>query len=166
MARKEASRAACFSPDGAARLVPGQVSRLFVDHVTLAVAAHVAQTYGGMKMAMASVRGGLAAWQERRVKECIDANLDGDISVMLLANACGLSCKHFSRAFRHSNGVSPHQWLIQRRVEKAKQLLRNSAVALADIALACGFSDQSHFTRVFTRWNGVSPGQWRRSLQG
>ena len=82
---------------------------------------------------------------------------------MLLANACGLSSKHFSRAFRQSNGLSPHQWLLQRRVDKAKRVLRDPRVAIADVAIACGFSDQSHFTRVFTRWVGSSPGQWRRA---
>jgi AraC family transcriptional regulator len=142
---------------------PDHASRLFVDHVTLALAGHVAQTYGGLKVAPMPTRGGLAPWQERRVNELLDANLDGDISVMLLADACGLSSRHFSRAFRKTTRLSPHQWLLKRRVDKATQILRNPHIALADVAIACGFFDQSHFTRVFTRWVGSSPGQWRRA---
>ena len=93
-------------------------------------------------------------------------DLDGDISVMVLARACGLSTKHFSRAFRQSTGLPPHQWLLQRRIDKAKQLLRDSRSPLAEVAADCGFADQSHFTRVFTRAVGISPGQWRRARSG
>jgi AraC family transcriptional regulator len=142
---------------------PDQVTRLFTDYVTLTVGAHVAETYGGMKARPLPARGGLAPWQERRVKELLAANLDGDVSIMRLASACGLSSNHFSRAFRQSTGTSPHQWLLQRRVDKARQLLRDAEIPLAEAALACGFADQSHFTRVFTQSIGISPGQWRRS---
>jgi AraC-like DNA-binding protein len=93
-------------------------------------------------------------------------DLDGDTSVMVLARACGQSTKHFSRAFCQSIGLPPHQWLLQRRVDKAKQLLRDSRSPLADVAVDCGFADQSHFTRVFTRAVGISPGQWRRARDG
>ena len=85
---------------------------------------------------------------------------------MVLARVCGLSTKHFSCAFRQSTGLPPHQGLLQRRVEKAKQLLRDSRSPLADVAADCGFADQSHFTRVFTRAVGISPGQWRRARGG
>lgn len=138
------------------------VSQLFVDHVTFAIVTHLAYSLGGMKDQERLTRGGLALWQQRRVKEFVDANLDGNMTVMLLARACGLSTKHFSRAFRQSTGLSPHQWLLHRRIDKAKQLLRGT-LPLADLALACGFADQSHFTRVFTRVVGLSPGQWRRT---
>ncbi|HWA90243.1 MAG TPA: AraC family transcriptional regulator [Rhizomicrobium sp.] len=143
---------------------PGEASKLFVDHVTLAAAAHVAKTYGAMR-AETLKQGGLAAWQERIAKETIDAHLDGEISPILLARQCGLSPGHFARAFRRSTGKAPHQWLIQRRVEKAKALLRDTAMPLADVAAACGFADQSHFTRVFARLAGAAPGQWRRSVR-
>jgi AraC family transcriptional regulator len=77
---------------------PEQANRLFVDHVMLAVGFHVAQTYGDLKAVMA--HGGLAPWQERRAKEIIDANLNGEILLAELAKQCGLSSSHFSRAFR------------------------------------------------------------------
>jgi AraC-like DNA-binding protein len=142
---------------------PERVGRLFVDHLTRAIAVHVAQTYGGMRPARA-FRGGLAPRQERRAKEIIAANLDGALSLEQVAQECGLSTSHFARAFRQSTGVAPHRWLVQRRVEAAKELLRNRDLALTDVALQCGFADQSHFTRTFTRTVGSSPGTWRRQV--
>jgi AraC family transcriptional regulator len=141
---------------------PDEVSRIFIDHATLSIGAHIAHRYGGMRAVSYPVRGGLAPWQERRAKEILSANLAGSIGLKSLAQECGLSVSHFSRAFRHSTGIAPHQWLLERRVDVAKPLLRNRQVPLSEVALACGFSDQSHFTRVFTRLVGLSPGVWRR----
>jgi AraC-like DNA-binding protein len=107
-------------------------------------------------------RGGLAPWQARRAKELLNANLDGKLPLSQLAEECGLSTRHFARAFRQSTGVPPHRWLLSRRVERAKELLHDAALSLAEIALACGFADQSHFTRTFTTLVGLSPGLWRR----
>src|SRR4051794_38457807 len=80
-----------------------------------------------------------------------------------LARACGLSIRHFTRAFRQSTGMAPYQWLQYRRVEKAKQLLEASSAPLSAIALDCGFADQSHFTRTFSRVVGVTPRTWRHT---
>jgi AraC-like DNA-binding protein len=141
-----------------------EVSRVFLDHVSLAVGAHVAQAYGGMRPNSMGRRGGLAAWQERRAKDLLAANLDGTVALANVAKECRLSVSHFSRAFRQSTGVAPHNWMLNRRVELAKDLLRDRDSSLSQIALRCGFADQSHFTRVFTRRAGVSPGAWRRGV--
>jgi AraC family transcriptional regulator len=82
-----------------------------------------------------------------------------------VARECRLSVSHFSRAFRRTIGVAPHNWLLTHRIEVAKEKLRDHRLSLADVALVCGFADQSHFTRVFTRLAGVSPGAWRRALE-
>jgi AraC family transcriptional regulator len=110
------------------------------------------------------VRGGLAPWQVRRAKEILCANLDGRVPLQEVARECRLSVSHFSRAFRRSMGAAPHNWLLTRRVEAAKEKLRDDRLSLLDVALVCGFADQSHLTRVFTRIVGVSPGAWRRAL--
>ena len=141
---------------------PEQANRIFVDHVMLAIGFHVMHTYGSLETAARRPPVGLAPWQERRVKEIIEANLDGDISLTELARECGLSTSHFSRAFRRTMATTPHQWLLVCRIEMAKQLLRSGTSSLSEIALACGFADQSHFTRVFSRLSGISPGAWRR----
>lgn len=146
---------------------PEQVNGLFVDHVALALRAHVAHAYGGMRRRPAAAvpqpaRGGLAPWQERRAKALLDANLDGDLSLTDVARECGLSLSYFARAFKQSMGVPPHRWLLQRRVAKAKDLLLASPLPLSEVALACGFADQSHFGRVFGEAVGATPGAWRR----
>jgi AraC family transcriptional regulator len=141
-----------------------EANRLFVDHVMLAVAAHVAQTYGGMRPVWRPVRGGLSPWQVRRAKEILSANLDGNVLLKEVARECRLSVSHFSRAFRRSMGMAPHNWLLAHRIEVAKEKLRDGGLSLSDVALTCGFANQSHLTRVFTRMVGVSPGAWRRAL--
>jgi AraC-like DNA-binding protein len=143
---------------------PEEANRLFVEHMTMAVGVHAAVTYGDMQPLVRPLRGGLAPWQMKRIEEALAANLKGDVSLADLASDCGLSVSHFGRAFRQSTGVSPHQWLLKQRVDQAKSLLRDRSLTLADVALSCGFSDQSHFTRVFARMTGASPGAWRRNI--
>jgi AraC family transcriptional regulator len=145
---------------------PDCVSRLFTDYVTLALATHTAQTYGGMQTVSRPLKGGLAPWQERRSKEMIAGDLTGVTPLHEIAKACGLSVGHFSRAFRRSTGLAPHAWLLQARVESAKALLRKQDASLSTIARACGFADQSHFSRTFTRRAGLSPGAWRKMALG
>jgi AraC-like DNA-binding protein len=143
---------------------PDEVSTLFVDHVGLAFRAHVARAYGGMQVTRPHARGGLAPWQERRAKDLLSSKLNGEMPLAELARECGLSASHFTRAFRQSFGMAPHQWLLTLRVERAKKQLLNLDTSLADIAMDCGFADQSHFTRVFSKQIGATPGQWRRQF--
>jgi AraC-like DNA-binding protein len=142
---------------------PQEAHPLFLDHVALALMAHMAIVYGGMSPNAGLSRGGLALWQERRIKELMSESLNEEIPLSRLANECGLSVRHFARAFRQSTGYSPHRWLLKHRVDHARELLSNRAFSLPDVAFSCGFADQSHFTRVFTAMVGVSPGAWRRA---
>jgi len=137
---------------------------LFVDHVGIAMASHVAQRYGLLSPLSQRLRGRLAPWQERRAKDFFDAHLDGRVSVEDIARECSLSVSHFSRAFRKSTGKTPYGWLTKRRIELAKEKLHDRGRTIAQIALECGFADQSHFTRTFSREIGSSPGLWRRCL--
>ena len=143
---------------------PDQVNQLFVDHVLLALGIHVARTYGGMQPLAPPIRGGLATWQVKRAKEILSADLDGRVPLKEVARECRLSVSHFSRAFRRTMGAAPHNWLLTHRIAVAKEKLRDRRLSLSDVALACGFADQSHLTRVFTRIVGVSPGAWRRAI--
>jgi AraC family transcriptional regulator len=141
-----------------------QASRLFVDQVNLAFAAHVAQVYGGVQPTVRPSKAGLAPWQERQAKDMLLADLSGAVPLASIATACGLSASRFARAFRQSTGMPPHTWLNQARVERAMTLLRRSGQSLSAIALECGFVDQSHFTRVFVRRVGLTPGAWRATI--
>ncbi len=138
---------------------PAKATTLFMDYVALAFHAHILTAYGGL-LGGAS-RAGLAPWQLRRVDEFIDAHLGGDPSIADLARECRLSESHFARAFRQATGMPPHRFVTKRRVERAKELLLKSDLELTQIALACGFVDQSHLNRNFVRTEGHSPGKWR-----
>ena len=112
------------------------------------------------------VRGGLAAWQKRRLTAYIDAHLTGRIRIEELAELVNLSESHFSRAFRCTFLTSAHEYLTRRRIEVAQSLMLTTREPLCAIALRCGLSDQSHFTRVFRRIVGETPAAWRRTRSG
>jgi AraC-like DNA-binding protein len=141
---------------------PNTGTTLFLDAIALAFHGHVMHRYSGAPESGGSVRVGLAPWQLRRAHAYIEAHLDGDPSIADLAAECRLSASHFARGFRQATGMPPHRWLLKRRIERAKELLLGGELELAQIALDCGFNDQSHFTRLFVQSQGQSPGKWRR----
>ena len=108
-------------------------------------------------------RGGLPPAALRRVKEYIDSNLERSIDLAALADTAGLSMFHFARVFKQSEGVTPHGYLLERRVERAQKLLTTTNLSLSEIAHASGFSDQSHLARHFRSRVGVSPSMFRWS---
>jgi AraC-like DNA-binding protein len=142
------------------------MSPVCADHVVSALKAYLKQAHNVMSLPSPAARGGLAPWQLRRAKEMLVSRLDEPISLAELARACKLSPSHFSRAFRQTTGQPPHRWLMEQRIEKAKQMLVDTTLSLAEIAQRCGFADQSHFTRVFVQLVQSSPGQWRRHWRG
>ncbi|MDH0749741.1 AraC family transcriptional regulator [Pseudomonas sp. GD03842] len=105
----------------------------------------------------------LSPWQERRAKELMSSQMDKGLSIAQVASECSLSRSHFSRAFKKNTGLSPRDWYLQLRLDKAKGLLSDSGLTISQISLDCGFADQSHFTRVFTRSVGITPFNWRRT---
>jgi AraC family transcriptional regulator len=141
---------------------PHTSSQLFVDQIGLAILAHAAHRYGRVRAKETSIRGGLAPWQIRRATEFLEANLQGNTSLHSVAAECELSVSHFARAFRKTFGRPPYRWLIERRVDMAKTYLLHSNLPLADIALRCGFADQSALNKSFRRLLKQSPGEWRR----
>ncbi|MER8447661.1 AraC family transcriptional regulator [Mesorhizobium sp. M1066] len=107
--------------------------------------------------------GALPRWRLKRALEYIDANLAEPITLGDLAAVTGLSSMHFAAQFRISTGIRPHEYLLRRRIERARDLLLQHDLSIADIALSVGFQTQSHFTTVFKRFVGDAPHQWRRS---
>jgi len=102
-------------------------------------------------------RGGLAPARANRVCEYIDSHLQENITLEGLAEIAQLSVHHFARAFRQSLGIPPHNYIVQRRIEHAQQLLRNTELPVSEIAIVAGFTDQSHLARHFRTITGVSP---------
>ena len=141
---------------------PEYVAPLVAEGWALRLLAHVAQASQELRLSNPRSAGGLAPWQLRRAIALLRADLAENQSLKRLATACRLSATHFSRAFKQSMGIPPHRWLTNARIDMARELLLRSALPLAQIALTCGFSDQSPFCRIFRRSEGVSPGVWRR----
>jgi AraC family transcriptional regulator len=109
-------------------------------------------------------RGGLARWQQKRIADYVEAQLDLRISIAEMAELVHLSPYHFSRAFRRSFGMPPHRYHIARRIEAAKNLLGSTATPVTEIALQLGFSEASSLSAGFRRVMGVSPSEYRRAL--
>ncbi len=105
---------------------------------------------------------GLAPWQERKVEQFVAENLDRTIAVGELASLARLSTTHFSRVFKRSFGVTPRDYVMRARLERAKTLLTQTSASLCQIALDCGFCDQAHMSRIFHQVVGATPGRWRR----
>lgn len=145
---------------------PAEANQLFIDHMMLAFTAHIAQAYGGWQRIVESARGGLAPWQVKRACEKLDSDLGGTLSLQRIAAEFGLSVSYFSRAFRISTGLPPHQWLLRQRVKAAKQLMTVRGLPLSEVAISAGFANQSHFTKVFSAQVGISPAAWRRETLG
>ncbi|OYR14143.1 helix-turn-helix domain protein [Brucella rhizosphaerae] len=99
------------------------------------------------------------------IREYLMENIDSTVSSVDLENASGLDRYTISRHFRAIHGTSPHRYLIMRRLEKGRRMLTGSNESLADIAVSCGFADQSHFTRHFKSAFGMTPGRWLRLTQ-
>jgi AraC-like DNA-binding protein len=107
--------------------------------------------------------GGLARWQARLTVEYIEEHLGSKIKARELADMVSFSKSHFSRAFKRTFDVPLMSYVFRRRVERAKLMLTGTRDQLIEIALSCGFADQSHLNRVFRRAVGMSPGLWRRT---
>ncbi|MFM0226975.1 helix-turn-helix domain-containing protein [Paraburkholderia dipogonis] len=142
---------------------PQLAGSLFFDHVAHAMYERLATTYGRFRGPLPSRCRVLSKTQERIAKELLVADLLVEPPLSDIARACGLSVRQFVDAFRSTTGMPPFRWLRAYRIERAKELLRRSALSLAEIGAACGFADQSHFTRTFSAATGTTPGDWRRA---
>jgi AraC family transcriptional regulator len=137
---------------------------LFGETIGNSLILYLAHHFSSMAPGREQIRGGLPGVRLNRVLEYIEANLGRDIHLNELAEAAGLSPFHFAKLFKQSTGASPHQYVLQRRLERAKELLRRPAKSLSEISLETGFADQSHFTNVFRRFIGATPSKFRSSL--
>jgi AraC family transcriptional regulator len=103
----------------------------------------------------------LSKWRLKRVEECIRTNCHRGIDLAEMAKAAGLSRMHFAAQFRVATGYRPHEYLLHQRIERAKSLLVETNMALAEVAMSVGFSTQAHFSTVFRRFTDKTPARWR-----
>lgn len=137
-------------------------NRLFMDQLALAFRAHVAHRFGGMTYNDKVGRSGLTPAQQRRAKEILSRNLSGDLGLECIASECGLTPADFAKSFRRSTGLSVARWLSQHRIDRAKALLHNSHLSIAEIAIRCGFTSPIRFARTFGLKTGLAPDVWRK----
>lgn len=144
---------------------PHEVSALYLDSMFLAVRDHVASTYGNFNTKVTDYKVGLTSRQLRHALEYIETNLSEDVSLADVADASAASVSSLTRGFKTTLGISPHNWLLKRRIALAQRLIYERNTPLSEVAASCGFADQSHLTRVFVRKVGSSPAAWRRKAQ-
>lgn len=141
---------------------PRASSPLFAEQISTAIATHLFSHHGVTPVCQGRRPPRLAGKALRRATEMLMDNENAEPSMAAIAEALEMSRGQFFRAFRETTGTTPYQWVLNQRIDHARQLLRTTDLPLAQVALHCGFFDQSHLTRIFSREVGVSPGRWRR----
>jgi len=137
---------------------------LLVESLTTALAAGILCALSPVTRAtVRAMRPGLTDRRRRLAIDFIEANLHRAITLADIAAAAHMSLYHFTRSFKAAMGVTPVRYLWARRIELARRLLRDPALQLVDVSLACGFASQSHFTTAFKMATGMTPAAWRRS---
>jgi AraC family transcriptional regulator len=134
--------------------------RLYGELLGTALAARLVHNYAVSKPEFKA--NGLSQSQLKRIIDYMQANLTQDLSILDLATLTGMSESHFSRSFKQSVGIAPYRYLMQQRVERAKQLLKKQSIAISTIALDCGFANQTHLTKVFRQMTGITPKAYQK----
>jgi AraC family transcriptional regulator len=141
--------------------------RLYADSLALGLAMQLIRRYTFLKGVQIE-QGGMAPHRLRKAMALIDKHLEkeeeGRVALRVVAKEVGMSYFHFSRAFKQTLGMSPTNYIAERRIEHAKRLMQETALPISEIALRSGFSSQSHFTTSFRRFSGVTPRSFRRGI--
>lgn len=135
--------------------------KLFSDSLIHTLMLHLLRNYSTATVKRESPNGGLSGYKLRRVREFIAANLEEDLSLAEISAVAELSQFHFARAFRKTTGLTPQQFLMQQRIERAKELLAKDELPIVEISLRTGFKNQSHFTTLFRKFTKLTPKTWR-----
>jgi AraC family transcriptional regulator len=136
-------------------------SCFYAESMATALAAHLLRNYSTRQHILPEYQDGLPKYKLKQALEYINAHLSENVSLATLSDEVQISQFHFCRLFKQSTSMTPHAYLIQQRVERAKQLLKHKECTLLDIALACGFANPSHFAKHFHKHTGISPKQFR-----
>jgi AraC family transcriptional regulator len=136
-------------------------NKLYIDSLANILAMHLLRQYTAAAPSISSYQGGLPQRQLMEVLEYIDAHLDEDIKLIDLATLLDMSQFHFSTLFKQAIGASPYQYLLQQRIERAKQLLKQTERSIMEIALECGFNSHSHLSKQFRQLTGITPKVYR-----
>jgi AraC family transcriptional regulator len=135
--------------------------RLYAESLGNLLAVHLLRYYSTNGKGVRPAFGGLSGHKLRRVTEFINDNLEADLALVDIAEVVDLSPFHFARAFKHATGLTPHQYLTQTRIERAKSLLADPLVPIVEVSHRSGFKNQSHFTTLFRRMTSLTPKAYR-----
>ncbi len=138
--------------------------RLYGECIVTALVVHILHHYAHLQNSIPRYRDGLSAAKLQRVVDFVQQHIEEDIALQKLAELVHMSPFHFVRMFKQRTGVTPHRYLTAQRIERAKKLLKNQHLAIAEVAYAVGFPSQSHFTFVFSKLVGTTPGAYRRNV--
>ncbi|MEH2245674.1 AraC family transcriptional regulator [Nostoc sp.] len=136
-------------------------SYFYAESMATALAAHFLKYYSTRKHFLQEYEDGLPKYKLKQAFEYVAAHLHQDVSLVEISEELGISQYYFCRLFKKSTGMSPHAYLIQQRVERSKQLLKQRGRTINEIAVECGFANPSHFAKCFRRYTGISPNQFR-----
>ncbi|MEM7595761.1 MAG: AraC family transcriptional regulator, partial [Cyanobacteria bacterium P01_A01_bin.83] len=139
-------------------------SHLFAESLKTSLIVHLLRNYCTIKPKISEYKGGLAQHKLQIVIAFIEENLDLDFKLADLASLVAISPYHFARMFKQSTGLTPHQYLVKQRLDKAQELLRYSKLAIADIGYSVGYKNASHFTKVFRKHLGTTPKAYRNLI--
>ena len=142
----------------------GLGSRFYAESAATMLAVHLLRRYSGRTHHIRDYVGGMPKYRLRQTIEYINEHLTEDLSLREIANQVGMSSYYFARLFKQSTGVTPHQYLVKRRLETAKQMLANTDLAISEIAYSTGFASQSHLTRLFRKHLFTTPKAYRKML--
>ena len=148
-------------------LNPAPAGNMLIETLASALGTHLLRQHSNLEAAsvrLPAARGALDPRRLRRVKEYMEAHLGEVLTIEALANEACLSPFHFARAFKAATGTAPHSYLSNLRIEKAKLMIAEGKMPLAEIAHLCGFSSQAYFTTWFKRMVGATPGGYRASF--
>jgi AraC family transcriptional regulator len=135
--------------------------RLYLESLANVLAVHLLRQYAAVKPRLTVYEGGLPQRQLLHILDYIHEHLDQDIKLADLAALLGISQFHFSHLFKQSIGIAPYQYLLQQRVERAKQLLKQTERSIMEIALECGFNSHSHLSKQFRQLTSITPKAYR-----
>jgi AraC family transcriptional regulator len=143
--------------------VGGSFGQIYAESIGLAIIARLLAAED--RRAERPKVSALALWRLKRAIDYFESQIGKPVRLAAVASSAGLSRMHFAAQFRAATGLSPHEYLLRRRIERAQEMLIDTRMSLVDIALTVGFQTQSHFTSVFKRYAGQSPRAWRESRE-